>query len=179
MPDKYPLKAETSGTEKQAQEFQVGDTVPVDAGGTGSTTTGGAGLNLNILDVLEFGDDGSVKDRFLNNAANDHKSFDSSPLALNSGQVVHVSISTEKDAANNWYLQVIKNAVKGGAGVFAGGTQIGTDIEKPAAQLDILVENLSGFTFAKGDRIAAYAKKGETAAGEASEPVIRLFVCYD
>ena len=130
-------------------------------------------------DILIFGDSGDVKNKFLNNGANNHKCVDSAPIALSSGEVVHVTVSTEDDADANFYIQIIKNAIKGGSGVFSDGIQIGTDVEKPVGSLDHVEKGLSGFSFAAGDRIAAYIKKGTSGGGKAKEPVVRLFIRYD
>ena len=127
-------------------------------------------------EVMEFGNGGSVSDQFLNSAGSAHTSKDSCPLALADGEIVHVTISTEKYPERVWDLQIITNATKDGAGTYAGGTQIGTNLNKPASQLDIVYTNLSGFTFSAGDRIQTYAKKNPD---DAIEPLVRLFVRYN
>ena len=127
-------------------------------------------------DILTFGGTGVVKNKFLNNGANSYTGSDSAPLALSSGEIVHATISTEGD--NNFILQIVKNATKGGSGAFAGGTQVGTDISKPEGVVDHIAKVLTGFTFNTGDRIATYIKKG-TGQGSAASPVVRLFIRYD
>jgi len=133
------------------------------------------------FEVMEFGDSSSgVKDKFLKSAGTNHTSLDSAPLGLGAGEIIHVSISTEKDATNNWFVQIIKNAIKGaGSPPFQGGTQVGTDLEKPTAQLDKFHRNLTGFTIAADDRIAVFVKQGTLGGKSAVEPLVRLYVKYD
>jgi len=137
----------------------------------------GSGVT-NWHEAIEFGEGSTISNKFMKSSYSNHTSLDSTALALTDGQVVHVTISTEKDPTNNWFVQVIINGVKGGAGQFAGGTQIGTDLEKPTAVLDKVYTNLTGFTFSTGDRIQVYAKEGTLGGKSAVEPVVRLFVRY-
>ena len=128
-------------------------------------------------DVYTFGSNGrSVKNKFLNNGANSYTGSNSAPLALTSGEVVGATISS--GGTNNFILQVVANAVTGGSGAFAGGTQIGTNISKPDGVDDHIERPLTGFTFNAGDRISAYIKKG-SGTGKAVAPVVRLFIRYD
>lgn len=53
MAGKYPLKAEINGTERRVEEFLVTDFVPIDAGGTGATTIGGAATALGFIPTSE------------------------------------------------------------------------------------------------------------------------------
>lgn len=129
-------------------------------------------------DVVEFGEGGAILNKFMKSAYSAHTSLDSTAIALTAGQVVHCTISTEKDPTNNWFVQVIINGVKGGAGQFAGGTQIGADLEKPTAVLDKVYVNLTGYNFSAEDRIQVYVKAGTLGAKSAVEPVVRLFVRY-
>lgn len=147
-------------------------TVVVDSGGSGT----GIG---NYDDVIEFGESGNVGNKFLKSSYSNHTSVDSTALALGSGEVVHVTISTEQDPINDWFLQVIINATKGGSGIFAGGTQIGADLVKPTAVLDKVYTDLIGYSFSASDRIQAYVKEGTLGSRKAVEPVVRLFVRYN
>ncbi len=112
----------------------------------GVTSSGTSGLS-NWSEIVEFGDGGrDAKNKFLKSAYSNHTSLDSTALALADGEVVHVTISTEEDPTNNWFVQVITNAQKGVAGTYGGGIQIGTDLEKPTAVLDKVHTDLTGFT---------------------------------
>ena len=93
--------------------------------------------------------------------------------------VQHVTITTKDEDFHNWKLQIIKNAVFGGGGTFSGGTQIGVDLNKGAGSLDITFLNLTGFDFAGGDRLAAFAAGGTGSFDSAKAPVVRLYVKYD
>lgn len=151
--------------------------------GTGTVTVevgsvGGTGFGA-YSDVLEFGDSGTVGNKFLKSSYSNHTSVDSTAIAIGSGEVVHCTISTEQDPTNNFFLQIVINATKGGAGDLAGGTQIGTDLEKPTAILDKLHTDLTGYSFSVGDRIQVRVKEGTLGGKKAVEPVVRLFVRYD
>jgi hypothetical protein len=141
----------------------------------GTLTSTGGGFS----DVWGYGDDSTVKNKFLVCGVNNHNSRGGTYLALYSGRVIHVSISTESVPETNWFVQIIEGAIKGLPGIHEGGTQIGTDLEKDAGVLDKIHYNLTGFTFSQGDRIAVYAKAGTLRGGDAVEPVVRLFVVYD
>lgn len=148
-------------------------TIESSGGGSGGTSFG------SYDDVLEYGDSGTIKNKFMKCAYSAHTSLDSTSIALGDGEVVHATISTEKDATNNWFVQVIINGVKGGSGQYAGGTQIGSDIEKTTAVLDKVYTDLTGYDFSAGDRIQVYVKEGTLGSKDAVEPVVRLYVRYD
>lgn len=159
--------------------FKTGAIVVNEGTGTYSLQFGGGSGFDSFSEVIEFGEGGIIANKFMKSSYSNHTSLDSTALALGSGEVVHATISTEQDPTNNWFVQIIVNAIKGGAGQFAGGTQIGTDLEKPTAVLDKVYTNLTGYSFSAGDRIQVYAKEGTLGAKSAVEPVVRLFVRYD
>ncbi len=157
-----------------------GGAIVIDEGtGTISINIGGGTGFGGFTDVVEFGDSGTVGNKFLKSAYSNHTSVDSTAIALSAGEVVHVTIATEQNPTNNWFLQVVTNATKGGAGALAGGTQIGADLEKTTGVLDKVYTNLTGYNFSAGDRIQAYVKEGTLGGKRALEPVVRLFVRYD
>lgn len=157
-----------------------GGAVIIDEGTGTISIEVGAGIGFGrYSDVIEFGEGVKIKNRFMHSSYSNHTSLDSTALALGDGEVVHVTISTEQSPTNNWFVQIITNAVKGGTGQFANGTQIGTDLEKPTAVLDKIYTNLTGYNFSAGDRIQVYVKEGTLGTKEAIEPVVRLFVRYD
>lgn len=147
------------------------------AGQWGPSPRAGAG-GVTYNDVLDYGHSSSAKGKFLKWSGTHHKSSDSTALALYAGEIVHVALSTEKDPGNNWFLQIIKNATKDGAGVFQGGTQISADLEKTAGALDKTYRDLTGYTFAQDDRLSCYVKEGTLGGKDAKAPVVRLFVRY-
>lgn len=158
----------------------VGGLVVIDElTGTISVQAGGGTGFGSYSDVMEFGEGGSISNKFMKSSYSNHTSLDSTAIALGDGEVVHATISTEKDATNNWFVQVITNGVRGGAGQYADGTQIGADLEKPTTVLDKVYTDLTGYSFSAGDRIQVYAKEGTLGAKSAVEPVVRLFVRYD
>jgi len=160
--------------------FEGNVLVADDGGGKSTITIGGASGGIGAYnDVLEYGESGTIANKFMKSSYSAHTSLDSTAIALAAGEVVHATISTEKEATNNWFVQVIINGVKGGSGQFAGGTQIGADIEKTTAVLDVVYTNLTGYSFSAGDRIQVYAKEGTLGNKDAVEPVVRLFVRYD
>lgn len=77
----------------------------------------GGGIGAGSTDQFIFGDSGTVKDAFLKSGVTQHRSNDSSYLALADGEVKAVTISTERDPDNNWFLQIVKNAVRGGSAI--------------------------------------------------------------
>jgi len=158
----------------------IGGVAVIDQGTGKISVEAGASSNFfGYNDVLEYGDDGDVKDKFLNNGGNDHHGIDSAPLMISSGEVTHITISTEKNPNDTVIIQVITNAKKGGSGQFSGGTQIGINLETTVGQLDELFKNLTGFNFNAGDRLAIRLKKGTNGGGRAHDPLVRVFVRYD
>lgn len=143
-----------------------------------------SGSSANFDDVMHFGESGSIDNKFIKSSLTNHTSLDSTFVAPFAGQVVNATISTEKDPLNNFFVQVIKGAIKGvGSSPFYGGAQIGTDLEKTSGAtnsfLDKVYTNLTGYTFSAGDRIAVYIKKGTLGNMDATEPAISLYVKYD
>jgi hypothetical protein len=153
----------------------TGKTLTID--GSGISNPGSSGLG-EWSEIFEFGDSSSVRNKFLKSSGTNHTSLDSTTIALAAGEVVHVTISTEEDATNNWFVQIITNAIKGGVGTYGGGTQIGANIEKPTAVLDKVYTDLTGYSFAAGDRIAVYVAEGTLGSKDAVEPLVRVYVRY-
>ena len=129
--------------------------------------------------TVDFCASGSNKNKFINSSITNASSVNSTFVAPSDGEIIAVAISTKSNSDTNWYLQIILNATKDGSGTFSGGTQIGADIEKPTGTLDHSVESLTGYSFSKNDRIAAYIKGGNQGGGKAWEPAITLYVRYN
>jgi len=98
---------------------------------------------------------------------------------IGSGEIVHVSISVScktNSPLDDATIKVVKNACYGGAGDLAGGTQIGTDLNKNNNQQTQFWTNLTGFTFAQGDVLSVYVEKNPDSL---NKPYVRLYIRYD
>jgi hypothetical protein len=130
-----------------------------------------------------------VGNAFIWSSHTDQSSADSTYVAIKSGHIQNIAISTEDKEDNNFFVQIVKGAIKGNpTAPFQGGSQVGVDIEKPsgvaAADLDKVYLDLptllsDPFTFAAGDRISVYVKKGTDGTGLATQPSITLYAKYD
>jgi len=125
-------------------------------------------------DVVSFGStSNNVQNTFLNNADNGAASNASAPIALSPGRIVFVSISSDGNAS--YYIDLVRNAVSGGAGTYSGGTVIGS-VLKPLNVKDATFDlYLSSFNFFLNDRISAYIR---AVSGGGAKPLVRCFLDY-
>jgi hypothetical protein len=130
----------------------------------------------NWHDVQEFGDQSQAGEKFLDATTANTPSNESTILMLQSGEIKHVAISTSRNPTDVATVKIFKGASRGGSGKYAGGTQIGTDLSKVTGTLDRVYSNLTGFTFASGDRISVYLEK---APDSLYSPMVKLFIRYD
>jgi len=161
----------------EAYDFDASD-FDVSVSGDDAAISLASSILANSFMPLVFGDDSDeVKDKFLLFSGNDNTSVNSSYIALADGFVRHVTLDTAKNATNDWDLQIILNAVKGGAGIFSGGTQSGGDLNKTTGVLTKSHLNLgTAHPFSQGDKISARVKKGTFGSGKAVEPAVILWI---
>lgn len=125
------------------------------------------------FDVPTFIEKKKVKNKYLK-CYGGPRSDESTFVALKDGQIFAVSLSTSDKPESDFSIRIFKNTTKD-----SSGTQIGTDLVKPVNTLDHIFENLTNFTFNKGDRLSVYIVKGTQGDKQAHDPVVRLFIKYD
>lgn len=143
-----------------------------DGGGDASVPTG----LTEWHDVQEYGDQHNVGNKFLDVTTSSTPSNESSIIMLQGGEIEHVTISTSRNPADVGTVKIFKDATRGGAGAYAGGTQVGADLDKSAGDVNKVYTNLTGYTFAAGDKISVYL---ESNPDNLYQPVVKLFIRYD
>lgn len=132
----------------------------------------GLSFSDTFSEVLTYGETANnIQDKFLLGADNQAPSNQSAPVAEKNGEVVHISVSSNGD--KSWRVDVVVDAFDGLPGTYSGGTVIGSFF-KPAGVLDHR-EDVTGFNFSEGQRIAAYLRKD---SGGGAKPNVRLFISY-
>lgn len=126
-------------------------------------------------EAISFSEAGSAGDSFLK-VQNSLTSNDSTYVALVAGRVIHASVSVSKNITEDSKIVIIKNASESGNGNYAGGTPIGSDLIKNANAYYQIWTDLSGYTFAAGDRLSVYIKNDPFGL---DSPVVRIYLKYD